>query len=211
MAKNRMKAEDRRREILEAAVRTIAANNFEKATTAMIAREAGVTEPLIYHHFKNKRGLQLAVLEAVKENVLSRSEEMKELDSVSMSRLRSYGKQRQREIRRNPEHVKIMIKALAVEDKKIKEKAWEIMESGQSLVRMLLSRAVRQGELDDKVDVEMGAWLIVAWAGLLSIVNILGKAERIPEERIDRFVALMDSYMTLGMAPEGKSASTRKK
>ena len=41
----RMKAEDRRRQLLESAARCFAENGYRGTTTAMIANEAGISEP----------------------------------------------------------------------------------------------------------------------------------------------------------------------
>ena len=48
--------------VLDTACRTFAKSGYRGATTAEIAREAGVTEPILYRHFGSKRGLYLACL-----------------------------------------------------------------------------------------------------------------------------------------------------
>jgi AcrR family transcriptional regulator len=54
-----------RAEILSAATREFADRGYSGATTAGIARLAGVTQPLVHHHFGSKQGLWNAVLEAL--------------------------------------------------------------------------------------------------------------------------------------------------
>ena len=44
-------------------MRVFSAGSYRGATTAEIAREAGVTEPVLYRHFASKRDLYLACLE----------------------------------------------------------------------------------------------------------------------------------------------------
>nr|WP_281404367.1 TetR/AcrR family transcriptional regulator [Pyxidicoccus fallax] len=51
-----------RADILTAALREFADHGFMGATTAGIARRAGVTQPLVHHHFGSKQGLWNAVL-----------------------------------------------------------------------------------------------------------------------------------------------------
>ncbi|QRN97957.1 TetR/AcrR family transcriptional regulator [Archangium violaceum] len=46
-----------------AAIREFADHGYAGATTAGIARRAGVTQPLVHHHFGSKKGLWNAVLE----------------------------------------------------------------------------------------------------------------------------------------------------
>ncbi len=62
-ATRRLPAGERREAILRAALRVFVATSYTGATTAEIAREAGVTEPVLYRHFASKRALWLACLE----------------------------------------------------------------------------------------------------------------------------------------------------
>ncbi|MED5371374.1 MAG: TetR/AcrR family transcriptional regulator [Myxococcota bacterium] len=52
-----------REEILRAALRLFAARGFKGTSTAAIAREVGVSQPLIHHHFGSKEALWQAVVE----------------------------------------------------------------------------------------------------------------------------------------------------
>lgn len=52
-----------REEILRVAARQFGRRGYAGTTTAGVAREAGVTQPLIHHHFGSKEGLWEAVLE----------------------------------------------------------------------------------------------------------------------------------------------------
>lgn len=59
----RMNATDRRKQLLDAAVQVFAEKGFRGATTAQLARAAGVTEPILYRHFPSKQALFVALLE----------------------------------------------------------------------------------------------------------------------------------------------------
>ena len=63
-AARRLPADERRRAIVQAALRVFSAGSYAGATTAEIARESGVTEPVLYRHFASKRELWFACLEA---------------------------------------------------------------------------------------------------------------------------------------------------
>ena len=63
----RLPADERRRAIVQAALRVFSAGSYAGATTAEIAREAGVTEPVLYRHFDSKRDLWAACLDAAWE------------------------------------------------------------------------------------------------------------------------------------------------
>ncbi len=73
MARTPKVVEDRREQILKAAVRVFAQKGFDKATNKDIAQEAGITAGLIYHYFKSKEDLLRAALEANSPEQLLRS------------------------------------------------------------------------------------------------------------------------------------------
>jgi AcrR family transcriptional regulator len=59
----RLPAEERKAAVLDCACGIFSSGSYRGTTTADIAREAGVTEPVLYRHFASKRDLYLAVLE----------------------------------------------------------------------------------------------------------------------------------------------------
>src|SRR5262245_52660548 len=60
---------DGRERILSAAIAAFAERGYAGTTTADIARAAGVTQPLIHHHFGSKDGLWRAAIDAVFSNI----------------------------------------------------------------------------------------------------------------------------------------------
>jgi TetR/AcrR family transcriptional regulator len=61
--KQRLSAEARRAAVVETACRVFSRSSYRGATTAEIAREAGISEPILYRHFGSKRDLYLACLD----------------------------------------------------------------------------------------------------------------------------------------------------
>jgi AcrR family transcriptional regulator len=59
----RLPAAKRREQLLSTAARLFAEVGYARATTAEIARAAGVSEPIIYRHFKSKKDLFVALIE----------------------------------------------------------------------------------------------------------------------------------------------------
>src|ERR1700731_2582296 len=64
MARTPKVVEDRREQIINAAVRVFAQKGFTKATNKDIAREAGITPGLIYYYFESKEALLKAIMES---------------------------------------------------------------------------------------------------------------------------------------------------
>jgi TetR/AcrR family transcriptional regulator len=61
--RQRLTAEARRQAVLDTACRVFSQSSYRGATTAEIAREAGISEPILYRHFGSKRDLYLACLD----------------------------------------------------------------------------------------------------------------------------------------------------
>ena len=59
----RLTADARRQAVLDTACRIFSRSSYRGATTAEIAREAGISEPILYRHFGSKRDLYLACLD----------------------------------------------------------------------------------------------------------------------------------------------------
>jgi len=75
----RLSAEDRRRQIVQAAIALFARKGFEGTTTREIAQAAGVSEALIFRHFPTKQDLYSAIIDhKMKECRHSFQEELRE-------------------------------------------------------------------------------------------------------------------------------------
>ncbi len=63
MARTPKVVEDRREQIIDAAMHTFAQKGFTRATNKDIAHEAGITPGLIYHYFDSKEALFKAIID----------------------------------------------------------------------------------------------------------------------------------------------------
>jgi AcrR family transcriptional regulator len=63
-ARQRLTSEERRQAVLETACHVFSRSSYRGATTAEIARESGISEPILYRHFGSKRDLYLACLDS---------------------------------------------------------------------------------------------------------------------------------------------------
>src|SRR5438105_9768858 len=64
---SRMKSGERREAIVAAAIRLFSEKGFRGTTTRELAAAVGVTEPVLYEHFKTKRDLYDAIVGAKAE------------------------------------------------------------------------------------------------------------------------------------------------
>ncbi|MGG3573058.1 TetR/AcrR family transcriptional regulator [Bacillus gobiensis] len=63
-------ARNRKEQVLNAAAELFAEKGYYKTTTADVARLVGVTQPYVFHFFKTKEELYLAVLQRANEKVM---------------------------------------------------------------------------------------------------------------------------------------------
>src|SRR5882757_344006 len=66
----RLKAPQRREQLIDVATKLFAGFGYDATTTAAIAKAAGVTEPILYRHFKSKQKLFVAIVRSVSEHTL---------------------------------------------------------------------------------------------------------------------------------------------
>jgi len=71
-AYTRLQVDERRRQLLARATQLFATHGYDELSMAKIAREAGVSKPLLYHYFPNKRELFEAALAQAAEEHLAR-------------------------------------------------------------------------------------------------------------------------------------------
>jgi AcrR family transcriptional regulator len=72
----RLKAPQRKEQLLGVATRVFAKYGYDATTTASIASAAGVTEPILYRHFGSKQELFVAITRAVSERTLRHWKEL---------------------------------------------------------------------------------------------------------------------------------------
>lgn len=66
----RLKAPQRREQLIEVATKLFAKYGYEATTTFKIAEEAGVTEPILYRHFETKQEMFVAIVSSVSEKTM---------------------------------------------------------------------------------------------------------------------------------------------
>ncbi len=83
----RLRAVDRRHQLLDVAADLFARRGFRGTTTAELAKIAGVTEPILYRHFPSKLDLFITLIDKVGAELIDRWTEALERVSDPMNRL----------------------------------------------------------------------------------------------------------------------------
>lgn len=84
----RLPASERREQLLDCALDLFSRQGYARATTAQLAKSAGVTEPIIYRHFASKRELFIALIQRTAKRTLDHWERRLEGVSDAPERLR---------------------------------------------------------------------------------------------------------------------------
>ncbi|HZB04058.1 MAG TPA: TetR/AcrR family transcriptional regulator [Actinomycetota bacterium] len=87
--KRRMRAPERRKQLLEVARTVFGRRGYHTVTMDDVAREAGITKPILYDHFPSKRELYRDLLESDLANLKDRLAEALETSKGNRERIRS--------------------------------------------------------------------------------------------------------------------------
>ncbi|MCS7006376.1 MAG: helix-turn-helix domain-containing protein [Thermoleophilia bacterium] len=169
----RLPAAVRRRALLDAALRVFSSGSYAGATTAEIAREAGVSEPILYRHFRSKRDLYLACLDDVwqrKRALLERT-----FDELGPAEgWRSLGPASMREM-------KVLLPSLwmqaiteAGEDPVIRRHVRRHMREVHDFFADVLRRLQEAGVVHPDRDPDAEAWVFIGGALLQAVADRLG-------------------------------------
>lgn len=169
----RLSAEKRRQAVLETACRVFAKSSYHGATTAEIARESGVSEPILYRHFSSKRDLYLACLDETWARVQSKWDRVIEETEDPKEWVGSIGRA-YIELRREEKAllIDLWIQALneAHGDPKIRRHVRNQLEVVHRYVADLIRRSQEGGGVIADRDPEAEAWIFIS-LGLLNAID----------------------------------------
>src|SRR5690242_15478275 len=102
--------EDKRRLILDAAVRVFARKGYHASRVGDIAEEAGVAHGLLYHYFRSKEELLETIFRETWRDVLDAVRAVEETDETARDRLGGVAKILLRAWRRDPDLVRVLVR-----------------------------------------------------------------------------------------------------
>jgi AcrR family transcriptional regulator len=171
----RLPAAQRRLEVVDAALRVFASGSYAGATTAEIARCAGVSEPIIYRHFASKRDLWFACLDEAWER-LRRSIEERIADLGDADGVRAVGQtgQRLRRLRALLPNLWIQGITEAGEDGEIQRHVRRHMREVHGFIADVIRRSQAAGGVPADRDAAAEAWIFIAGGLLVSFADRVG-------------------------------------
>lgn len=172
----RLPAAERRRQIVAAAQRVFASTSYAGATTALIAREAGVSEPILYRHFPSKRDLWFACLDAAWADLRAAVEASLERLAGSNGELVGVDDVAATSPWRSPLLATLWIQGVteAADDRELQQRVRRHLRQVHGFVAGLVRAAQERGLVPADRNPDAEAWIFVAGGLLRSVVGRLG-------------------------------------
>ncbi|SEF68208.1 TetR/AcrR family transcriptional regulator [Paenibacillus sp. UNC499MF] len=162
--------EDRKEQIIDAAVGIFAELGYYKATTAMVAKAAGVTQPYVFHFFKNKEELFKAVVDRA---VLRLYNAFMQVEAPGNLIMESMGQAFNELMRVNRAEMLMVLQAPAISEPEIRRHMGEKF----SLIHTSIVRKFKEAGVDD---VETAAGNFMAIGLLIVTSDVLQLPELLP-------------------------------
>ena len=178
----RLPAEERRRTIVRAALRVFSAGSYAGSTIAEIAREAGVSEPVVYRHFESKRDLWAACLDAAWEEFRAGFDAV--VDELLAASTAAVGPDGRGGLLGSPSVARwkkalmpnLWIQGIteAGEDREIRRHVARHMRAVHDHVAAALRRGQERGAVPADRDADVEAWMLIAGGLLRSVADRVG-------------------------------------
>jgi AcrR family transcriptional regulator len=172
----RLPASERRQIILNAALTVLSRKGFSGMTTLEVARQAGITEPILYRHFSSKRAMLRALLDQVIEQMMDSFRKLSEGEPDPVAALhricRAYPKMAEH-YRREFRVINQMLAECS--DPKIREALTGHYDAYRAFLQNLIEKGQQTGALRRDIPADVGAWhMIHAALGFLLAAEVRG-------------------------------------
>jgi AcrR family transcriptional regulator len=176
----RLPAEERRQQILDAAIAVFALRGFTAAGTAEIAAAAGIGEPTIYRYFPNKLELYTATIRYSADVIMEAWRRIAEENEDPLNALLMLGQWYHQSMLQRPEILRLRFRSIMdAGELGLLDWARETQEEFRSFVRGLFVRAKENGRLNPTTDPETMTLLFMAVGALMDQMNLLGNSDEI--------------------------------
>jgi TetR/AcrR family transcriptional regulator, fatty acid metabolism regulator protein len=175
---------DKRRHLLDAAVRVFARKGFHATRVGDIAEEAGVAHGLLYHYFKSKDQVLEAVFHENWSVLIARIASVEETDEPAADQLRHIATIVLRTWLHLPDVVRVVIREFG-RSPELAERLSELTQPIDAIERVI-ARGIERGEFRKDVDPRFAAAVVYGSIDELLTAWVLG---RLPSGEEDVAVA----------------------
>jgi TetR/AcrR family transcriptional regulator, fatty acid metabolism regulator protein len=195
-------AEEKRRLILDAAVRVFARKGFHTCRVGDISEEAGVAHGLLYHYFSSKDELLETVFQETWSELLAAIREVEASEAPTREQLRQVAAIMLRSWQRQPDLVRVLVREIA-RSPALQGRVDAIAEALAAIAR-IIERGQADGEFRDDLDPRLAS--LIFYGGIETILT----SWVLDRDGGDRDVAAAErtvvEVVCTGLAREGAAA-----
>lgn len=205
MTIERTAAEEKRRLLLDAAVRVFARKGYHSARVGDIAEEAGVAYGLLYHYFRSKEEVLETIFRSTWSEMLATVESIAATGTPAAEQLRKVTEVILRTWRRDPDLVRVLVREIT-RSPHLQRQLDEVTAAFASL-QAIIERGQRDGSFRPDVDPRLAS---VVWYGALEEILTGWVFGQLPDGDEDVAAAerAVVAVVTAGLAPVAAPAAT---
>ena len=184
----RLKAPQRREQLIDVATKLFASFGYDATTTAAIAKAAGVTEPILYRHFKSKQELFVAIVKSVSDATLKHWHGIIRKVTDPAQRIRLVAEGMPQHFRKLEDQYHVLHGALSTSrDRKVLSVMRDHYRQIEKFFAQLVSEGQKSGAFRKDLDPRAASWqLIFSGIGYAMInLNIGGMNRAMVDEVIE--------------------------
>lgn len=172
--KKRLPAKERRKQILQCAIRVFARSNYQSTRISDIAKEAGVSEAMIYKHFPKKKQIFLEALNDMSARLALFWEKELGKETNALALLRNMVLEYHRQIKKHPDELKLQIIALSeISDPDILQQLQRNYRLIADFIRNIITTGLDQGIIRKDLNIEALTYLNIGGGALTHIMALL--------------------------------------
>jgi len=195
--------EDKRRLLLDAAVRVFARKGYHAARVGDIAEEAGVAYGLLYHYFSSKEEVLRNVFRETWRALIATIESVERGEDTPREQLRKVAEILLRSWKRDPDLVRVLV--LEVTRSQLLAGEMDEIVASFSVIQAIVERGQADGSLRDDLDARLASYVFYGAIDELLTGWVLG---RLPDsdEDLARAERTVVEIVAGGLAPEHAGA-----
>jgi len=197
-------SEEKRRLILDAAVRVFARGGYHTSRVSDIAEEAGIAHGLLYHYFASKEEVLATVFRENWGELLGRLAHVESSNEPADEQLRGMAKILLRSWRNDPDLVRVMVREVA-RSSHLNDQIEEI-GAAFSTIQRVVERGQAEGVFRSDLDPRLASWIF--YGGLEEILTgwVLGQLPD-GDEEVARAERTIIDVVCGGLTVRGDGAS----
>ena len=183
--KKRLPAKERKKQILKSAVKVFARSNYYNTKMSDIAKEAGISEAMIYRHFSSKKEIFLVVLKHMSDRILAFWE--KEIDPLKspLEKLRSMLLGYYQRMTKHPNELKVQFLAISgIDDKDVLKRLRTDQQNYIKHFSDVIQEGISQREIRKDVDVNALAFAYNGSGIMMNMMRLLGFTRKFNEKTV---------------------------